>query len=87
LRRAISSYSFYLKAMWVAGLSSWIHHSRVKGLNPSVIIASPSLSPESACLLLCEPLWWMKLLFKKKTPTDADTSPSWAFLIQTSNAS
>jgi hypothetical protein len=36
-----------LTAVQVAGLNSWIHHSRVKGWNPPVNTASPSSDPKS----------------------------------------
>jgi hypothetical protein len=64
------------KAMRVAGLDSWIHHSRVKGDNPPVNFASPSPDPESVpASFPCNPLDGSRLLFKKKMPTDTDKSP------------
>jgi hypothetical protein len=60
----------------VAGLDSSIHHSRVKGWNPPVTITPLSLDPESEPASLCEPLDGLKLLFKRKTPTDTDEPPS-----------
>jgi hypothetical protein len=66
-----------LTARRVAGMDSWIHHSRVKGWNSSADITSPppdtELEPAS---FSCEPLDELKLLFKKKRPTDTDKSPS-----------
>jgi hypothetical protein len=60
-------------AVQVAGLDSWVHHSRVKGLNSSDNVTSPPPDPElEIASFSCEPLDGLKLLFKKKTPTDTD---------------
>jgi hypothetical protein len=62
-------------AVRVAGLDSWIHHSRVKGWNSPVTIASLSVDPESEPVSFShKPLDGLKLLFKKKMPTDTDKS-------------
>jgi hypothetical protein len=57
----------------MAGLDSWIHHSRVKGWNFSANITDPELEPTS---FSCDPLDGLKLLFKKTMPVDTAKSPS-----------
>jgi hypothetical protein len=60
-------------AVRMAGLDSWIHHSRVKGWNFSANITDPELEPTS---FSCDPLDGLKLLFKKTMPVDTAKSPS-----------
>jgi hypothetical protein len=65
-----------LTAVRVTGLDPWIHHLSVKGWNSSVNVIFPPPDPElEPASFSCELLDGLKLLFKKKMPTNTAKSP------------